>query len=49
MFAIEYIKLFNQGEYSKYEKPSAGDLSKNAGAENIRIQGEKYAYTNSQT
>ncbi|MBQ8780383.1 MAG: extracellular solute-binding protein [Oscillospiraceae bacterium] len=49
MIAIEYIKLFNQSDYPKYEKPSASELSENAGAENIRIQGEQYAYTNSQT
>ena len=49
MFAIEYIKLFNVQEYDKYSAPSASDLSANAGAENIKIQGEEYAYTNSQT
>lgn len=47
--AIEYIKFCNMGEYDKYVKPSDADLAKNAGAAPIKVQGEEYSYTNSQT
>ncbi|MCM1024121.1 MAG: extracellular solute-binding protein [Prevotella sp.] len=47
--AIEYIKLCNKGEPEKYSKPSDPELSANSGAEVIKLQGEQYAYTNSQT
>ncbi len=47
--AIEYIKLCNKGESEKYSKPSDSELSANSGAEVIKVQGEKYAYTNSQS
>lgn len=47
--AIESVKLCNIAAYPEYAKPSDSELSKNSGAEPIRIQGEKYAYTNSQT
>ena len=47
--AIEYIKLCNTGDYDAYVKPSDADLAKNAGAAPIRLQGELYSYTNSQT
>ena len=49
MVAIEYIKLYNEKGYDKYVKPSDADLAKNASAEPIKVQGERYAYTNSQT
>ncbi len=49
MFAIEYIKIYNEDGYEKYTKPSDSELSANAGAENIKVQGENYVYTNSQT
>ncbi len=47
--AIEYIKLCNKGGYEAYVRPSDAELAKNSGAEPIRLQGEQYAYTNSQT
>lgn len=47
--AIEYIKLCNVNGYKKYSKPSDSELSANSGAEVIKLQGEQYAYTNSQT
>ncbi|MDE6746730.1 MAG: ABC transporter substrate-binding protein, partial [Oscillospiraceae bacterium] len=47
--AIEYIKLCNMGDFETYKKPSDSELAANSGAEVIRLQGEQYAYTNSQT
>ncbi|MCH5192643.1 MAG: extracellular solute-binding protein [Oscillospiraceae bacterium] len=47
--AIEYVKLCNLKDYEAYKKPSDADLQKNAGAENIKLQGEQYKYTTSQT
>ncbi|MCH5347757.1 MAG: extracellular solute-binding protein [Oscillospiraceae bacterium] len=47
--AIEYIKLCNIGDYDAYVKPSDSDLAQNSGASSIKIQGEQYIYTNSQT
>lgn len=47
--AIEYIKLCNSGGYGAYQKPSDSELSANANAEPIRLQGEKYSYTSSQS
>lgn len=49
MVAIEYIKLYNEKAYEKYIKPSDSELSANASAENIKVQGEHYLYTNAQT
>ena len=49
MVAIEYIKLCNEKGYDKYVKPSDDELAKNASAEPIKVQGERYTYTNSQT
>lgn len=49
MVAIEYIKLYNEKGYDKYVKPSDDELAKNASAEPIKVQGERYTYTNSQT
>lgn len=47
--AIEYIKLCNDDGAEAYKKPSDAELAKNSGAEPIRLQGEQYSYTNSQT
>ncbi|MCM1328181.1 MAG: extracellular solute-binding protein [Ruminococcus sp.] len=47
--AIEYIKLCNQKGYASYTKPSESELAANSGAAAIKLQGEKYAYTNSQS
>lgn len=47
--AIEYIKLCNKGDYAEYKKPSDSELAANSGAAAIKVQGEHYAYTNSQT
>lgn len=49
MIAIEYVKIYNEKGYEAYVKPSESDLAKNAGAEPIKVQGEHYVYTNSQT
>lgn len=49
MIAIEYVKLYNEEGYSAYAKPSDSELSANANAETIKVQGEAYSYTNSQT
>lgn len=46
--AIAYVKLYNEQKYPEYVKPDASELSANAGADTIKIQGENYAYTNSQ-
>jgi len=48
-FAIDYIKIFNQKEYSEYTKPSPEELKLNFGAEKLRLQGEHYASTNAST
>ncbi len=47
--AIEYIKLCNSKAAETYKKPSDADLAKNSGAAPIKLQGEQYLYTNSQT
>lgn len=48
--AIEYIRLYNEKEtVPAYKKPSDGELLLNSGAEALKVQGEKYLYTNSQT
>lgn len=47
--AIEYIKLRNMDDFETYKKPSDSELAANSGAEVIKLQGEQYAYTNSQT
>lgn len=49
MIAIEYVKIYNESGYEEYVKPSESELAQNAGAETIKVQGEHYAYTNSQT
>ncbi len=49
MFAIEYIRLYNEEESESYSKPSDSELAANAGTELIRLQGQHYSYTNSQT
>lgn len=48
-FAIAYIKLKNTESYPAYTKPTDSELSQNAGTEVIKIQGENYLRTNSQT
>jgi ABC-type glycerol-3-phosphate transport system substrate-binding protein len=48
-FAIEYIKLYNEKPYAPYVKPTEAELAQNANAEKIKLQGEKYAYTNNQS
>lgn len=47
--AIEYIKLCNITGYDSYTKPSDAELAANSGAAAIKLQGEKYSYTNSQS
>ncbi len=47
--AIEYVKLCNTEGYEAYSKPSDSELSKNSGTPVIKVQGEHYIYTNSQT
>ncbi|MBP1561999.1 MAG: extracellular solute-binding protein [Oscillospiraceae bacterium] len=47
--AIEYAKFCNKPAPEAYVKPSDAELAKNSGAEPIKVQGEHYAYTNSQT
>ncbi len=49
MVAIESISIFNENEVAAYVKPITVDLNANEGAEIIDIQGEDYAYTNSQS
>ena len=49
MVAIESIKLYNEKGFEKYVKPSDAELAKNDSAEPIKVQGERYTYTNSQT
>ena len=47
--AIAYIKLYQYEPAPAYTAPTDDELRQNAGAEPIRLQGENYAYTNSQT
>lgn len=47
--AIAYVKLYQYEPAPAYSKPSEGELNANASADAIRLQGENYAYTNSQT
>ncbi len=47
--AIEYVKLCNTNGAEAYKKPSEAELAKNSGAAPIKLQGEQYLYTNSQT
>ena len=47
--AIERIRFCNSGGYSSYVKPSDTELAANSGAASIKVQGEQYLYTNSQT
>lgn len=47
--AIEYVKICNTNGAEVYKKPSEADLAKNSGAAPIKLQGEQYLYTNSQT
>lgn len=47
--AIAYIKLYQYEPATAYTAPSDEELRKNAGAPRIKLQGESYAYTSSQT
>lgn len=47
--AIAYIKLYQYEPAPAYNPPTDSELNSNAGAEPVRIQGENYIYTNSQT
>lgn len=47
--AIAYIKLYQYEPAPAYTAPTEDELKANAGAEPIRLQGENYIYTNSQT
>ncbi|MDR0946476.1 MAG: extracellular solute-binding protein [Ruminococcus sp.] len=47
-FAIEYVKIFNEAPLAAYVKPSPAELSANANADIIHIEGEKYAYASEQ-
>ncbi len=47
--AIAYVKLCQYEPAQAYTKPSDAELASNSGAEPIRIQGENYISTNSQT
>lgn len=49
MLAIENVKLYNVQAPAAYVKPSDSELAANAGAASIKVQGENYSYTNSQT
>lgn len=47
--AIAYVKLYQYEPATAYTKPTDAELSVNAGVEGIKIQGENYIHTNSQT
>ncbi|MGN1089014.1 MAG: extracellular solute-binding protein, partial [Huintestinicola sp.] len=47
--AIAYVKLYQYETAPAYKKPSEAELNANSGTEAIRLQGENYIYTNSQT
>jgi ABC-type glycerol-3-phosphate transport system substrate-binding protein len=47
-FAIEYVNLYQYPEPPAYVAPDQSELSKTSGASTIRLQGEKYSYTNNQ-
>ncbi|MCI7234100.1 MAG: extracellular solute-binding protein [Oscillospiraceae bacterium] len=47
--AIAYIKLYQYEPAPAYAAPTEDELRANTGAEPIRLQGENYIYTNSQT
>lgn len=47
--AIAYIKLYQYEPAEAYTAPSDEELRANAGAETVKVQGENYIYTNSQT
>ena len=47
--AIAYVKLYQYEPAQAYTAPTDEELRANAGAAPIRLQGENYAYTNSQT
>lgn len=47
--AIEYLKLYQYESAPAYVMPSAADLAKNSGTPKIRLQGENFSSSNSQT
>ncbi|MBQ5316490.1 MAG: extracellular solute-binding protein [Oscillospiraceae bacterium] len=46
--AINYVKLCQYEPAQAYTSPSASELAKNAGVSSIKVQGENFAYSNSQ-
>ncbi|MGN0665547.1 MAG: extracellular solute-binding protein [Huintestinicola sp.] len=46
---IKYIKLCQYEPAQAYTKPSDAELQKNSGVEPIKLQGETFTYSNSQT
>jgi ABC-type glycerol-3-phosphate transport system substrate-binding protein len=47
-FAIEYVNLYQYPEPPAYVAPAADEIRSANGAGAIRLQGEKYSYTNNQ-
>ena len=47
--AIEYIRFCNADAPKAYAKPSEAELAQNSGVSAIKVQGEQYIYTNSQS
>lgn len=47
--AIAYVKLYQYEPAQAYTAPTEDELKANAGAKGIKLQGENYLYTNSQT
>jgi ABC-type glycerol-3-phosphate transport system substrate-binding protein len=48
-FAIDSLSIYNEKEVPDYVRPSDSELSENANAETILLQGEKYNFTNNQS
>jgi ABC-type glycerol-3-phosphate transport system substrate-binding protein len=48
-FAIDKIYIYNEKETPDYVRPADSELSANANAETILLQGEKYNFTNNQS
>lgn len=49
LVAIKSVELYQYEKAQAYTKPSDEDLRKNQGADIIKVQGENYAYSTSQT
>ncbi|MGN0642679.1 MAG: extracellular solute-binding protein [Huintestinicola sp.] len=47
--AIKYIRLFQYESAQAYTKPTDDELRENAGTPSIKLQGETFSYSNSQT